>query len=51
MEITVNFEFVNWWAVLVATVVVFILGGFWYSPAMFGRVGGVATRSGPARNM
>ena len=34
-----NFEFVNWWAVLGATVVSFLLGGIWYMPAVFGRVG------------
>jgi hypothetical protein len=52
MEITVNFEFINWLAVLAATVAVFVLGGFWYSPAIFGRIGGVTTeRTGPARNM
>jgi hypothetical protein len=39
MEITVNFEFVNWWAVLTATVVSFILGGVWYAPSVFGRIG------------
>ena len=39
MEITVNFEFVNWWAVLAATVTVFVMGGIWYSPAAFGRFG------------
>jgi hypothetical protein len=37
MQITVNFEFVNWFAVLAATLAVFVLGGFWYSPALFGR--------------
>jgi hypothetical protein len=52
MEITVNFEFVNWLAVLAATVAVFVLGGLWYSPAMFGRIGGtVPDRSAPGRNM
>jgi hypothetical protein len=50
MEITVNFEFVNWWAVLAATVVVFLLGGVWYSPALFGRISGVAA-SGAGRNL
>ena len=39
MEITVNFEFVNWWAVLLATVVSFLLGGAWYAPGVFGRMG------------
>jgi len=39
MEITVNFEFVNWWRVLSATVAAFILGGIWYSPSVFGRIG------------
>ena len=37
MEITLNFEFVNWWAVLAATIAVFLIGGAWYSPALFGR--------------
>ena len=39
MELTVNFEFVNWWAVLLATVIAFLLGGAWYAPRVFGRVG------------
>ncbi|MDH3977426.1 MAG: DUF1761 domain-containing protein [Gammaproteobacteria bacterium] len=39
MEITVNFEFVNWWAVLGATVTSFILAGVWYAPTVFGRFG------------
>ena len=43
MEITANFEFINWWAVLAATVAVFLLGGAWYSPFMFGRAAGTAT--------
>jgi len=37
MEITVNFEYVNWIAVLAATISTFLLGGFWYSPMVFGR--------------
>jgi hypothetical protein len=36
MQITINFEFVNWLAVLVATLAVFVLGGLWYSPILFG---------------
>ena len=28
---------INWWAVLVAAVSAFALGGLWYSPAMFGK--------------
>jgi len=36
MEITVNFEYVNWIAVLVATVATFVLGGIWYAPKVFG---------------
>jgi hypothetical protein len=52
MQITMNFEFINWLAVLAATVAVFILGGLWYSPAMFGRIGGVISdRQGVVRNM
>jgi hypothetical protein len=39
MEIAVNFEFVNWWRVLSATVAAFVLGGIWYSPSVFGRLG------------
>jgi len=39
MEITVNFEFVNWWAVLAATVTAFLLAGVWYAPSVFGRFG------------
>ena len=29
-------ELINWWAVLVATVLAFILGGIWYGP-VFGK--------------
>ena len=28
---------VNYWAVLVAAVVAFVMGGLWYSPLLFGR--------------
>ena len=28
---------VNYWAVLVAAVVAFVMGGLWYSPILFGR--------------
>jgi len=28
---------VNWWAVLVAGISAFVLGGVWYSPALFGK--------------
>jgi len=38
MEITVNFEYVNWLAVLGATIATFLLGGFWYAPMVFGRL-------------
>jgi hypothetical protein len=27
---------INWWAVLVAGISSFVLGGVWYSPALFG---------------
>jgi len=37
MEITINFSYVNWIAVLVATIATFLLGGIWYSPALFGK--------------
>ncbi|XOV83105.1 MAG: DUF1761 domain-containing protein [bacterium] len=29
-------EFINWWAVLVSTVLAFVLGGLWYGP-LFGQ--------------
>lgn len=29
-------EDLNWWAILVAAIASFVLGGPWYSPAMFG---------------
>jgi hypothetical protein len=28
---------INFWAVLVATVVAFVMGGLWYSPLLFGK--------------
>lgn len=28
---------VNWWAVVAAALSTFVLGGLWYSPALFGR--------------
>lgn len=31
-----GFELINWWAVLVATVLAFVLGGIWYGP-VFGQ--------------
>ena len=32
-----NFETLNWLAIIVAAVSAFILGGFWYSPVLFGK--------------
>lgn len=29
---------INWWAVLAAAVSAFLLGGLWYSPALFGKM-------------
>jgi len=46
MEITVNFGFVNWFAVLAATLAVFVFGGLWYSPMLFGRSVGVVAPQG-----
>lgn len=45
---------VNLWAVLVAAVSSFVLGGLWYSPVLFGRLwnrenGGVPQAGHPAR--
>lgn len=28
---------ISWWAVGISTVISFMLGGFWYSPALFGK--------------
>jgi len=28
---------INWWAILVAGISAFVLGGIWYSPALFGK--------------
>jgi hypothetical protein len=30
-------QYVNWWAVVAAALSTFILGGLWYSPALFGK--------------
>ena len=32
-----NMGALNWWAVLVAGISAFVLGGVWYSPALFGK--------------
>lgn len=31
-----DLSYLNWWAVIAATVVSFLLGALWYSPVMFG---------------
>ena len=36
MDMSVAFSSLNWWAIIVATVSAFVLGGVWYSPLMFG---------------
>jgi hypothetical protein len=55
MELELAFGVVNWWAVLAGTLLAFLLGGIWYSPAMFGREGIVAasaeSRGGPPRKL
>jgi hypothetical protein len=52
LEITLNFEFINWLSVLAATFIVFVLGGIWYSPAVFGRIGlSAQTKSAGGRNI
>lgn len=33
-----NMQQINWWAILVAAVSNFLIGGMWYSPALFGKV-------------
>jgi hypothetical protein len=42
-----NFQTLNIWAILVATIVAFMLGGLWYSPAVFGKVWKRANGFGP----
>ena len=32
------FNHLNFWAILAATLAAFMLGGFWYSPVLFGAV-------------
>ncbi len=32
-----NMGAINWWAVVVAGISAFVLGGVWYSPALFGK--------------
>ena len=55
MELTLAFDVVNWYAVLTATVIVFVLGGLWYMPHLFGRPGIVAENAemfgGPPRRI
>lgn len=36
MDMSVAFNSLNWWAIIVATVSAFVLGGAWYSPLLFG---------------
>ncbi|HEX3880591.1 MAG TPA: DUF1761 domain-containing protein [Bryobacteraceae bacterium] len=31
-----NMQTLNWWAIVVAAVSAFLIGGLWYSPALFG---------------
>ena len=55
MELTLAFGVINWYAVLVATAIVFVLGGLWYAPHFFGRPGIVSPDAemfgGPARRL
>ena len=49
-----NMHTLNIWAILVATVSAFVLGGLWYSPAVFGKAWQRANGFGetpPATNM
>lgn len=38
MDFISTFSHINYWAVIVAALVTFFLGGLWYSPAMFEEV-------------
>jgi hypothetical protein len=42
-----NFQTLNIWAILVATIVAFMLGGLWFSPAVFGKIWRKANGFGP----
>jgi hypothetical protein len=33
-----NMQTLNWWAILVAAVSAFLVGGLWYSPALLGKM-------------
>ncbi len=33
-----NFRTLNWWAILTAAASAFLVGGLWYSPALFGSI-------------
>ncbi|TAK55570.1 MAG: DUF1761 domain-containing protein [Bacteroidetes bacterium] len=37
MDMSQAFASLNWWAIIVASLSNFIIGGVWYSPIMFGR--------------
>lgn len=37
MDLSAAFSVINYWAVLVAAVASFLIGGLWYSPALFYR--------------
>lgn len=37
MQITIAFGYVNWLAVMAATIASFVIGGFWYSPFFVGK--------------
>lgn len=32
-----DMQSINWWAILVAGISAFVIGGVWYSPALFGK--------------
>src|SRR5450432_1889690 len=49
-----NMHTLNIWAILVATIAAFVLGGLWYSPAVFGKAWQRAngfSETPPAANM
>jgi hypothetical protein len=55
MDMSVAFSSLNWWAIIVAAVSAFVLGGAWYSPLMFGnawmKVAGMSEESVKQANM
>lgn len=55
MDMATAFDTLNWWAVIVAAISAFVLGGAWYSKLLFGnawmKVTGITEESAKQANM